>query len=199
MAFGLTEGFEGLLSELVDLLPPVFHGHYQKPGRSYFLKAYSEEYQGTFWKMKLVDRMKVKSVNKSASDNIIRLNESHTDELEKMYESAYPDGYFERRMLHSGKFFGYLHDGQIVSCAGVHVDSEEYNAAVLGSIATLPEFRGKGLATLVTARVLKELISKRDTIMLNVNGENTAAVKCYANLGFEKSHEYEEGLFSIKK
>jgi predicted GNAT family acetyltransferase len=102
-------------------------------------------------------------------------------------------------MLLTGKYFGYLHKGRIVSVAGVHVDSEEYGVTVLGSIATLPKFRGKGLATLVTARLLKELVGKREVITLNVDSKNIPAVKCYSNLGFVKTHVCEEGLFTLRK
>jgi len=199
MAFGVTPRFDILLKELIDLLPQKFLGHYQKDLRQHFHKAYQEKHLGSFWKMKLLDTAKAKSINDSVGENIIKLDQSHGDELKKMYVLAYPDGYFDRRMLLTGKYFGYLHKGRIVSVAGVHVDSEEYGVTVLGSIATLPKFRGKGLATMVTAQLLKELIGKRKVITLNVDSENAAAVKCYSNLGFVKTHECEEGLFTLRK
>jgi len=199
MAFGLTDRFEAFLNELIDLLPQKFLGHYQKEHRSVFHQAYQEKRLGSFWKMKLVNTSKAQLANDRESASIIRLDQAHADELEKMYVLAYPDGYFERRILQTGKYFGYLHDDQIVSVAGVHVDSEEHGVSVLGSIATLPEFRGKGLATAVTARLLRELVSQRDIITLNVDSANAPAVKCYSNLGFVKTHEYEEGIFTSKK
>ncbi len=183
----------------MDLLPHKFHCHYLERARLFLLEAYTEKHEGTFWKMKLADRKKAALVKEIESKNFVRMNDSHADELVKMYRLAYPDGYFEPQMLRGGKFFGYVHNEQIVSCAGLHIDSEEYGVAALGSIATLPEFRGKGFATKVTARLLKEIVSNRETIMLNVSGENTPAVKCYTNLGFEKTHEYEEGLFTLGK
>jgi len=198
MAFGLTERFDALLSELMDLLPQKFLGHYQKERRGGFLKTYKEKHLGSFWKMKLVDTTKAQSINATESSDIIRLNQGHADELEKMYNSTYPGVYFDRRMLATGKYFGYVDSERIVSAAGVTVNSEEYGVSVLGSIATLPKFRGKGLATLVTARLLQELIGKRDLITLSVKKENAAAVRCYSNLGFEKTHECEEGYFTRK-
>ncbi len=199
MAFGVTPRFGTFLSELMDLLPQKFYGHFQKEMRPYFHKAYQIKHLGSLWKMKLVDASKPKRVNESAGKNIIKLDQSRVDELDKFYASAYPDGYFDRRMLATGKYFGYLHKGKIVSVAGVHVDSEEYSVTVLGSIATLPEFRGKRLATLVTARLLNELIGQREVVTLNVDSENDFAIKCYSNLGFVKTHECEEGLFTLIK
>ncbi len=199
MAFGTSPRFEAFLTQLIELLPGKFHGHYQKEQRSYFQKAYQPKHRESCWKMKFVDSAKVSAVNDTEYKNIIRLNEAHAAELEQVYALAYPDGYFDRRMLHTGKYFGYSHNGRIVSAAGVHVDSAEYGVSVLGSIATLPKFRARGLATRVTARLLKELISQRKVITLNVKAENAPAIKCYANLGFVKTHEYEESLFTLKK
>lgn len=199
MAFGLTARFEGFVFELVDLLPPEFHCHYHRQVQSMLWETYQEKYQGTFWKMKLVDRTKAQSPKYMKSENVVRMEKSHAAELEKMYETAYPDGFFDRRMLQTGGYFGYKHQDKIVSCAGIHVNSQEFGVAVLGSIATLPEFRGRGFATMVTARLLTELIPIRDVIMLNVSGQNAPAVKCYSNLGFEKTHEYEEGMFTLRK
>lgn len=199
MAFGLTDRFENFVSELVDVLPQKFHCHYHKKVQPILLSSYSEQHRGTLWKMKLTDKSKALSFNRPGMENVIQMNESHTAELEKMYETAYPDGFFDPKMLQTGFYFGYSHDGNIVSCGGIHVNSEEYSVAVLGSIATLPEYRGRGYATLVTARLLKELMPLRGLIMLNVEGNNKPAVKCYSNLGFEKTHEYEEGMFTLKK
>ena len=199
MAFGLTDRFEDFVSELSDLLPQKFHCHYQKRIHTILLSSYSEQYRGTLWKMKLTNKSKAQSFNRPGMEHVIQMKESHADELEKMYQSAYPDGFFDPKMLQSGYYFGYSHQGKIVSCGGIHVNSEEFSLAVMGSIATLPEFRGRGYATLVTARLLKELMPKRDLIMLNVDGKNEPAVKCYSNLGFQKTHEYEEGMFTLKK
>jgi ribosomal protein S18 acetylase RimI-like enzyme len=198
MAFGLTGRFSPFLSELVDLLPGEFHGHYQKSNEPIFEKNYQIKRQGTFWKMKLSGKDKFRVVKEIGSDSVIRLNDSHTIELTEFYKSAYPDGFFDKRELSSGKYFGKIIDGKIVSVAGVHVDSEEHGVTVFGSIATLPEFRGNRYATVVTARLLKEVVNQRQVIMLNVDSKNHAAVKCYSNLGFKKSHEYEEGFFSLK-
>ena len=200
MAFGVTPRFGTLLSELMDLLPQKFIGHYQKEMRLHFHKGYKEKHLGSVWKMKLVDSATVKAISETVAGNVIKLNQSHGDELEKMYKTAFPNVYFDRRrMLSTGKYYGYLHKGRIVSTAGVTVDSEENSVTVLGSIATLPKFRGKGLATLVTARLLKELVGKREVVTLNVESKNAVAIKCYSNLGFVKTHEFEEGLFTLRK
>ena len=68
---------------------------------------------------------------------------------------------------------------------------------MLGNIATSEKFRNKGLATKVTAALVGELVGEGLLVALNVKNDKKAAIKCYANLGFEKTHEYEESFFSL--
>jgi predicted GNAT family acetyltransferase len=99
-------------------------------------------------------------------------------------------------MLDTGKCFGYFGNDQLLAAAGVHVYSVEYDIAVLGNIATAPAHRGRGLGTLVTARLVSELVAENcGCICLNVKADNTAAIRCYEKLGFSTVHDYEEGLF----
>ena len=55
-------------------------------------------------------------------------------------------------MLETGKYFGIRREGILVSVAGIHVYSPEYDVAALGNITTHPDFRGQGLGRKVTAR-----------------------------------------------
>jgi len=81
----------------------------------------------------------------------------------------------------------------------VHVYSKEYRTGVLGSIATHPDYRGRGLAAQVTSRLIDDLKDEVDLICLNVQGENTPAIHCYEKLGFVKTHEFEESVFEKRK
>ena len=79
MAFGVTPRFSTFLSELMDLLPKKFYGHYQKEMRRHFHKAYKEKRLGSLWKMKLVDSAKAKKVYQTTGENIIKLDQSRVD------------------------------------------------------------------------------------------------------------------------
>ena len=87
---------------------------------------------------------------------------------------------------------------QIVAASGVHVDSDEYNIAVLGNIVTHPDYRNRRLATKLTSYLTEELVLESKLICLNVKDDNTAAITTYEKLGFEKVHVYEEGIFEFK-
>ncbi len=194
LAFGLTDEFEELLRELLQIAPLEFHGHYQVRHRHLFGQAgYTETPYGTACKMQFKQDT---IIPVSVSDGrLTRLNETHVTELLLLYERAYPDNYFDRRMLETGKYLGCILDGRIVAVTGVHVDSDEYKTCCLGNIVTDPEFRGRGLATALTSQLVSELVDEGKTVSLNVMASNAAAIHCYEKLGFEKVHEYEEAFF----
>ena len=186
------------MNELIELLPDKFFCHYQKQYRDLFLKQYDEKQLGTHIKMHLTNSETFPSTLEEDGNKVVQLNDSHANQLTHFYNIAFPDNYFDERMLQTGKCFGYLNNGELLCAAGVHVDSTKYGVTALGNIATHPDHRGKGLARKVTIRLVQEIVSKREVITLNVKADNKAAIKCYSNLGFVKAHDYEEGLFTRK-
>ena len=195
LAFGLGDRFGSFLEEMLQISPRKFHGHFQAEFRAVFQRAgYREQTYGSAWKMQL---QRVPDDRIEPDDRIVRLDSSHERQLLALYERGYPDNYFDRRMLVTGKYFGYVDEGQIVAVTGVHVDSDKYRVACLGNIVTDPDYRGRGLATVLTARLVRELCSEEKTVCLNVMGDNLPAIRCYEKLGFVKVHEYEEALFTL--
>lgn len=198
LAFGTTDdGFVELLDELMPVLPLKFFCHYLPPYRDTFLEAYKETDLGLHQKMKLTNFRPVDS--KVENGEIRPLSTSDAETVLSFYSSAYPDGYFEPHMLESGRFVGMMVDGRLVSVAGVHIYSPAYKIAVLGAIATLPEFRGKGFATILTSHLCQQLVKERLLICLNVKADNTTAIKSYSRIGFTITHEYQEALFELRR
>lgn len=194
-AFGQTDRFERLLAETLPKFPDRFYCHYLKAYRKLFGHAFNETPLSTHLKMKL-DTFERQH---GEDGNIRRLSFADMDALFDLYEIAYPDRYFDERLLATGKFFGITKDAKIIAAAGVHVYSETYDIAVLGSIATHPDYRGRGLATKVTSRLIQELQKSVGLITLNVQHSNAPAIRCYEKLGFIKHCEYEEALFERRK
>jgi len=195
LAFGFTDLFDDLLKQMLPLLPNKFFCHFKEKQRSIFLTTYKETNLGTHHKMKLESFQKVSNNN---NFDIRRLDSTHFSLLKKLYSIAYPNNYFIERMLESGKYYGCFDNDKIVSVSGVHVDSLEYKISVLGNITTDKEYRGKGISTIVTSRLLENLIADDKTVCLNVKADNHAAITSYTKLGFVKVHEYEEALFELK-
>jgi ribosomal protein S18 acetylase RimI-like enzyme len=195
LAFGLTDQFEFLLGEALDRLPNRFFCHYKAEYEKIFQKRYRMKSLGTHLKMKLTSL----NVLFDSSDfrNVIRLDLSYKGKLKSLYKNAYPDSYFDERMLQTGKYFGYIDDGELIAVSGIHVYSDVYNIAVLGNIATNFAFRGKGLSTLVTSKLVEELTAEGKLIGLNVKADNASAIACYRKIGFEVVCEYEEAVFEL--
>lgn len=196
LAFGLTDKFATLLEEYLEVSPDKFFCHFQDRHRKILTDRFTEQSLGPHMKMKLQSFQEPKA--KSSELQPVRLDENDIDDLQRLYEESYPGHYFVTRMLASGKYFGVRSEGKLVAVAGVHVDSDEYKIAVLGNICTHPSARGQGLATMVTAQLVDELVAENKTICLNVKTDNDSAIRCYESLGFEKVCEYEEALFTRK-
>lgn len=194
-AFGQTDAFPRLLAETLPRLPDRFYCHYLEPYRDLFRQSFEEEPLSTHLKMKLDTFIP----HHSEVDAIRQLGIGDMGALFDLYEIAYPDRYFDERLLATGKFFGIFEASKITAVAGVHVYSDTYKIAVPGSIATHPDYRGRGLGTKVTSRLIHELQQSVDLITLNVQHHNAAAIRCYEKLGFVKHCQYEEALFVRRK
>ena len=105
-----------------------------------------------------------------------------------------PDA-FDPSQLDDGTFFGIRAGGGLVAVAGTHVVSERRSVAAVGNVFTHPAQRGRGLATRVTATVVRTLLERRlRTVVLNVAMHNDPAVRCYEQLGFWPFCGYYEGV-----
>ncbi|HKK20987.1 MAG TPA: GNAT family N-acetyltransferase [candidate division Zixibacteria bacterium] len=192
LALGLTERFAPFLNSLMDLLPARFFCHFRAESRPQLQKQYRESSFGT------LRRMKLGNFNLQPDDERIRrLKPSDVNRVRQLYHRAYPECYFTPRMLETGKYFGYEEGGRLLAVAGIHVNSDEHKMAVLGSIATDPDVRGRGLGTLVTSKLIADLDPSSRTICLNVKNDNLPALRSYEKLGFEPVYEFEESLFDL--
>ncbi len=195
LAFGLGERYADLVAETLDTLPSRFFCHFQSPCREVFRSRYREQPLGTHYKMRLEHLASPPAGVGGAQ--FIRLNDSHLPQLTELYARAYPNNYFTPRMLGTGRYVGLSLDGRLVTVAGVHVVSDQYKIAVLGNIATDPDYRGRHLARQVTFQLTHELYDEGKLVCLNVRADNIAAIRCYEQIGFVITHAYEEALYEL--
>jgi ribosomal protein S18 acetylase RimI-like enzyme len=126
-------------------------------------------------------------------DGAVPLGPEDLDEVLAFYERAYPGTWFEPRMLETRRYVGIREADGLVCVAGVHVWSPEWRVAALGNVATLPEARGRGLATAACADLCRRLLGDGiDVIALNVRADNTSAIHAYERLGFAHAADYVE-------
>lgn len=195
----LAMGPEGYLQgdsqrQLVKLLPDEFYAHLSPGLENNLEELFSLQTHGLHFKMALIEPSLLECI---PAENTVHLKPGDLPELEGLYLDSYPDNTFDPQLLSRGKYIGYRISGKLVSAAGVHVYSPRYRVAALGNITTHPEFRNKGFAHVVTARLCRELTEEVDFIGLNVKSVNQAAVHLYQSLGFKIAEKY--GEFSLKR
>ena len=183
-----------LLEKLRPELPERIYAHLS-PG---LINAFGEKSIvknfGKHYKMALKNEGKLL---KEEDNNIKRLSSEDFDKLKILYDTSYPDNFFDKRMLETGKYFGYFEKGRLEGIAGIHVYSEKYRVAALGNITTDINYRGKSIASKLSSVLCRDLLNTVDDIGLNVSMENHAAVSCYKKIGFEIIGEYEEYLLEL--
>jgi RimJ/RimL family protein N-acetyltransferase len=190
-----AEPMKTLLGSVIPQLPDTFYAHLSPGLERVFLDRFSLELHGKQYKMALMDPEHVSCIDCTAA---VRLGSDMTDEIQQFYDESFPEHWFDPRMLDTGQYYGLRKEEKLVSVAGIHVYSPEYDAAALGNIATNPSHRGRGYATLVTARVCQSLLQTVTHIGLNVNSDNAAAISCYKKIGFEPVTEYGEFMLYRK-
>ncbi len=118
------------------------------------------------------------------------------DQIERLYAAGDGGGIaFAPFQLDTGFFSGVRRAGKLVAVAGVHVVSRNESVAAVGNIFTHPEYRGQGMAQLVTSAVVIALREAGiQTIGLNVEHTNITAIRAYERLGFRTQFTYYEGV-----
>jgi RimJ/RimL family protein N-acetyltransferase len=192
LAFDTRRGpVDALLKGISGALPDRLYAHLT-PGRVDALTPlYRATSHGKHFKFTLRDRARLDGVS---DVGVERLDAEDTSSLLDLYARAYPDNWFDPRMLETGQYVGIRLKGRLVCAAGVHVYSPIMRVAALGNIVTDPDFRRRGLARRAAACLCRALLGTVDLVGLNVAAENEAAIACYRSLGFEAVAEYEEML-----
>jgi ribosomal protein S18 acetylase RimI-like enzyme len=182
-----------LLHLLKPLLPQQFYAHLS-PGLTDVLGTRNiMEHYG------MNNKMTLKLLPPEIHDsNISRLSPDDLEVVTDFYRTAYPHNWFDKRMLETGKYFGYFVDEKLAGVAGVHVYSRQYSVAALGNIAVHPDFRGRQIGFRLTSVLCHDLVQTTGTIGLNVRSDNTAAIHLYKKAGFEVTGRYEECLIKLK-
>ena len=128
------------------------------------------------------------------SGKAIRLSPAYTRQLERLYSMGQGNA-FSAFQVAQGVFYGVTDKDRLVSTAGTHVFSETYGVTAVGNVFTHPDYRQRGLGTLCTSAVVRELLTRRiQTIVLNVYEDNKAALRIYQRMGFREHCRYVEVL-----
>ncbi|MDQ3022640.1 MAG: GNAT family N-acetyltransferase [Bacteroidota bacterium] len=184
-----------LIEKIKDKLPGEIYCHLSKGVINAFEKKSILRICGVYYKMSLKEKsLLIKDENKKVK----RLLPGDIVIIKALYDASYPDNFFDKRMLETGKYFGYFEKGELIGISGIHVYSDKYRVATLGNITINPAHRGKSICQKLTSALCSDLLQTVDNIGLNVSVKNLSAVNCYKKIGFEIIGEYEEYLIENK-
>lgn len=123
------------------------------------------------------------------------LGPADADEVEALYATGDGGGVaFGRAQLATGLFRGVREHGALIAVAGVHVVSTFEGVAAVGNVFVRPDRRARGLAQVALSATIEAILARGvDTVALNVEHSNVAAVRAYERLGFHRALTYIEG------
>jgi ribosomal protein S18 acetylase RimI-like enzyme len=122
-----------------------------------------------------------------------RLDQGDTQHLNRLYRLGITS-YLPQPAVASGIYYGVRRGTRLIAAAGTHVISRQWGIAAVGNVYTDRDYRGQGLAKVVTSAVTAELLRDVDTVVLNVRADNPPALAVYAALGYRPHVEFEERL-----
>lgn len=123
----------------------------------------------------------------------VRLDQGDTRHLNRLYELGLTS-WLPTEAVAAGIYYGVRRGTRLIAAAGTHVISPTYGIAAVGNVYTNREYRGQGLAKVVTSAVTSELLRSVDTVVLNVRADNPPALATYRALGYRDYTHFDERL-----
>lgn len=123
----------------------------------------------------------------------VRLDQADVGHLNRLYQLGL-NAHLPEQAVAAGVYYGVRRGTRLIAAAGTHVVSPQWGIAAVGNVYTHREYRGQGLAKLVTSAVTADLLRECETVVLNVRADNPPALAVYRALGYREHTEFEERL-----
>jgi len=124
---------------------------------------------------------------------VVRLDQADARHLNRLYELGF-DAHLPEQAVAGGIYYGVRRGTRLIAAAGTHVISPQNGIAAVGNVYTHREYRGQGLAKIVTSAVTADLLRQCETVVLNVRADNPPALAAYRALGYREHTEFDERL-----
>lgn len=121
-------------------------------------------------------------INIPIIDTIIKLEESHREDLMGLVKIVYPE-YFKSKTATLGNYYGIYKDNQLVAVTGERMQMNDF--IEVSAVITHPNYLGKGYAKQLVAHTANAILNQNKTAFLHVYEKNFVAIKLYEKLGFE--------------
>jgi len=117
-----------------------------------------------------------------ADERIERLRENDAEQMLALATLTKP-GPFSLKALSLGEFWGVRIDGRLAAMAGERMQQEGWTE--VSGVCSHPDFRGRGLARLLSLFVAGRILDRGDRPYLHAYETNGAAIALYESLGFK--------------
>jgi ribosomal protein S18 acetylase RimI-like enzyme len=125
----------------------------------------------------------------------VRLDVGDTRHLNRLYELGLTS-WLPPELVEAGIYYGVRRGTRLIAAAGTHVISPTYGLAAVGNVYTSRDYRGQGLAKVVTSAVTEDLLRICPEVILNVRADNPPALAAYRAIGYREHAHFEERLVS---
>jgi GNAT superfamily N-acetyltransferase len=172
-----------LIRRIKKFLPPSFYTHIDK---STLEDVFNENDISELEELMNMGLCDYNTLNKKCESEADRLGVNDLDYIKELLALSYPEAWLEDELVKLNKNFGITAQGKLISFAGIHAYSEEYQVAAVAHVTTHPDYRKKGYGEQVVGSLSKDLKDKIKYIGLNVKVDNLPAINCYRKLGFKE-------------
>ncbi len=119
----------------------------------------------------------------------LRMLKENSESFGDSYEDnlSYGLSFFEGRIANS-PIFGAFDNENLVATAGyfIHQGQKIDHKATIWGVYVSPEQRGNRVSQNLVEQAVKACVGKVEQVLINVSGENIAALKIYQDIGFEE-------------
>jgi GNAT superfamily N-acetyltransferase len=112
---------------------------------------------------------------------ILRMSPEDAPDMVALTDVAFP-GFFRRRTNEMGEYFGIRIEGELVAMAGERLAIPGWRE--ISAVCTHPAHAGKGCATVLMNRLLREHAAAGLRSFLHVIEKNARAIALYKRMGF---------------
>jgi ribosomal protein S18 acetylase RimI-like enzyme len=122
---------------------------------------------------------------------VVELTPSDVPEMSAVYVATRPGRTLCPKIQKLGTFLGVRDQGRLAAMAGLRLHIAGYRE--ITTVATLPEFEGRGYATALVRALVERIRGRGERPFLTVRTDNERAVDIYRRLGFaERTRLYSQ-------
>jgi ribosomal protein S18 acetylase RimI-like enzyme len=124
----------------------------------------------------------------AAQHQVMELTPADVPEMSEIYAATRPGRTLCPKIQKLGTFVGVRHDGRLVAMGGLRLHLAGYRE--ITTVATLPEFEGRGYGTAVVLALVARIQAKGERPFLTVRTDNERAIGIYRRLGFQERRKF---------